>query len=128
MPTPAPLFHILSVVANIERHKIASGEPWLLLLDLEWPGDGLPSTAGATAVQTHIRLVRDLDPITFDAGDGLGPQVYEPFNFNLGDLTVGNNGAVPDCIIQASNVLRALQGTVSYTHLRAHETGRNLVC
>lgn len=107
-----PTFSLLSVIANIERHKIASGEPFLMLMDLEWPGDGLPSTPGVTVAQSHLRLVRDLDPITFDAGDGLGPQEYKPFNFTMGDLTLGSNGQVPDCEIQASNVMRVLQGVI----------------
>jgi phage-related protein len=100
-----PPFSLLSVVSNIERHKLASGEPWLLLLDLAWPGTN-PIT------DQHVRLVRNLDPITFDAGDGNGPQMYEPFNFQMGDLSVNSNGSVPSCEIQASNVMRALQMTI----------------
>jgi phage-related protein len=100
-----PPFNLLSVVSNLERHKIASGEPWLLLMDLAWPGVN-PIT------DSHVRLVRNLDPVTFDAGDGNGPQVYSPFNFNMGDLAVSSNGSVPECEVQASNVLRALQQTI----------------
>jgi hypothetical protein len=102
-----PPYSLLSVIANIERHKLASGEPWILLLDLQWPGDVDP-----TAPQQHVRLVRNLDPITFDAGDELGPQVYTPFSFELGDVTIGNNGAVPECDLKASNVMRVLQTTI----------------
>ncbi len=101
---PQPVFSLLSVASNLERHKLASGEPWLLLMDLQWPGDVDP-----LAVQQHVRLVRNLDPVTFDAGDGNGPQVYTPFSFEMGDLTVGNNGSVPECEVKASNVMRVLQ-------------------
>ena len=100
-----PPFSLLSVVANIERHKLASSEPWLLLMDLAWPGTD-PLT------DTHLRLVRDLNPCTFDANDGNGPQTYTPFNFQMGDLSVSSNGSVPDCEVQASNVMRALQQTI----------------
>lgn len=101
-----PAINLLSVVANIERHKLASGEPLLLLMDLAWPGN-VPA-----AQQTHVRFVRDLNPLVFDAGDGNGPQTYQHFNFAMGDLTVSTNGSVPDCEIQASNVMRALQQTI----------------
>jgi phage-related protein len=107
--TSRPTFSLLSVVSNLERHKLASGEPWLLLMDIEYPGSGSPSTAGATAAQQHVRLVRDLNPIDFDADDGNGLQTYKPFNFAMGDLKIGTDGSVPDCEVQASNVLRALQ-------------------
>lgn len=106
MSTTRPPFSLLSVAANIERHKLASGEPWLLLMDLAWPPDAAPSD------QTHMRFVRDLNPITFDANDGNGPQEYSPFNFQMGELSVSSNGSVPDCEVTASNVLRALQQTI----------------
>ena len=112
MSQPSPPISLLSVIANMERHKLASGEPWLLLMDIEYPGNGLPAQPGLTVAQSHVRLVRNLEPITFDAGDGAGPQVYEPFNFTMGDLTVSSNGSVPDCEIQASNVMRVLQGII----------------
>jgi hypothetical protein len=103
--TTRPPFSLLSVVANVERHNLASGEPWLLLMDLAWPGTD-PIT------DTHARLVRNPDAVTFDANDGNGPQVYSPFNFQMGDLAVTSNGSVPDCEVVASNVLRALQQTI----------------
>lgn len=101
-----PAFSLLSVVSNIERHKIASDQPFTLLMDLAWPPNALPSA------QTHVRFARELDPITFDANDGLGPQSYTPFNFAIGDLKVGSDGSVPDCEVVASNVLLALQQTI----------------
>ena len=100
-----PPFNVLSVVSNIERHNLASDEPILLLMDLAWPGTD-PVT------DQHVRFVRDLNPLTFDAGDGTGAQEYTPFNFQMGDLKVNTNGSVPDCEVQASNVMRALQSTI----------------
>lgn len=101
-----PAYSLLSVVANIERHKLDSGSPFLLLMDLAWPPN-LPA-----AQQSHVRFVRDVNPITFDAADGLGPQTYTPFNFKMGDLKVGTDGSVPDCELQASNIMLALQQTI----------------
>ena len=113
MATARPTFSLLSVVSNLERHKLASSEPFLLLMDIEYPGDGLPAIAGtAPMAQQHIRFVRNLDPVTFDAGDGLGPQVYQPFSFEVGDLKISTDGSVPDLEIRASNVMRTLQGVI----------------
>lgn len=107
MPTQRPPISLLSVVANIERHKIASGEPFLFLFCLQYPG-----TANPTATQQYVRLVRDNNPITFDAGDGNGPQEYTPFNFSLGEISISSTGAVPELELKASNVMRALQSTL----------------
>ncbi len=107
MPDPRPPFYLLSVAANVERHKIASGEPWVMLVLLQWPGPADP-----TATQQYIRLARNTDPVTFDAGDGLGPQTYTPFNFELGDLAVSSTGQVPEMELKASNVMRVLQSTI----------------
>lgn len=107
MPTQRPPISLLSVVANIERHKIASGDPFLLLLCMQYPG-----TTDPTATQQYVRLVRDNNPITFDAGDGNGPQVYTPFNFSLGEISISSTGAVPELELKASNVMRALQSTL----------------
>ncbi len=101
-----PSFSLLSVVSNIERHKLASSEPFLLLLDLAWPPNTPPS------LQTHVRFVRDLNPITYDANDGNGPQLYSPFNFMMGEVKATTDGSVPDTEIQVSNVMLALQQTI----------------
>lgn len=103
---PRPPFYLLSIAANAERHKLASGEPWLLLMDLVWPG---AQAASPDTPQQHLRLVRDVDPCTFDAGDGNGPQQYQPFNFTMGDIDLSSTGKVPTLEIQASNVMRVVQ-------------------
>jgi phage-related protein len=104
---PRPGFSILSVVANIERHRLASGEPWILLLQLMYPGSADP-----TAQQQWVTLARNDSPVTFDCGDGLGPQVYQPFNFDVGEYTLSSKGDFPELEVKASNVLRILQNTV----------------
>ena len=104
MPTGRPSFALLSLAANLERHKIASGEPFLVLLCLTYPGPLNP-----TAPQEYLRLVRNTDPVTFDADDGLGPQVYQPFNFELGDMLQSTTGSVPEMELKISNVMRSIQ-------------------
>ena len=66
--------------------------------------------------------------IAITMGDpmGIGPEVVakalcDPAILRLGKFVVyGQNQPLVDAADRA--------GTVSYTHLRAHETGRNLVC
>jgi hypothetical protein len=79
----------------------------LLLLQIVWPGDAQPGVATET-----LYLVRDVNPFTFDCGDGNGPQVYQPFNFSMGELKIGTDGSVPEVSITASNVMRVLQGVI----------------
>jgi phage-related protein len=105
--TARPPFSLLSVAANIERHRLSSGEPFLLLLMIQFPGSADP-----TATQQYLRLVRNTDPVTFDAGDGQGAQVYTPFNFELGEIKMSANSSVPTLDLKASNVMRALQSTI----------------
>lgn len=89
---------VLSLAAQRDKSKLASGDAWILLLDLIWNSE-------------HFRLARNVDPITFDAGDGYGPQVYEPFNF---ELTVEQPGGsqLPTISVRASNTMRILQGVI----------------
>jgi hypothetical protein len=107
MANPRPAFHVLSVAANLERHKLASGEPWVMLMCLQWPGSADP-----TAAQQYIYLARYDEPVVFDAADGRGPQTYQPFNFDLGDLKTSSNGQVPELEVKVSNVMRILQTTL----------------
>ena len=89
---------VLSLAAQRDKSKLASGDAWILLLDLVWNGE-------------HFRLVRNIDPITFDAGDGLGPQTYEPFNFEL-NVEEAAGTQLPTMVLKASNVQRILQGII----------------
>lgn len=107
MSTSRPPFSLLSVLANNERHAIASGDPWLLLMQIVWPGDPAP---GVT--QQNLRFVRDSSPFVFDCVDGLGPQEYQPFNFDVGEMKIGSDGSMPEVTITASNVMRILQGVI----------------
>lgn len=107
MSTARPPISLVSVLANMERHKIASGEPWLTLMQIVWPGNPAPGVTTQT-----LYFVRDVNPFTFDCGDGNGAQVYQPFNFEMGEMKIGSDGSMPECTITASNVMRVLQGVI----------------
>jgi len=89
---------ILSLAAQRDKSKLASGDAWLLLLDVIWNG-------------THMRLARNVDPVEFDAGDGNGIQTYAPFNFEL-TVDQPGGGQLPSASIKASNTMRILQGII----------------
>ena len=89
---------VLSLAAQQDKSKLASGDAWILLLDLVWSGQ-------------HFRLARNVDPIQFDAGDGNGIQTSQPFNFELKVDDPGNN-QLPTISLSASNVQRILQGII----------------
>jgi phage-related protein len=89
---------ILSLAAQQDKSLLASGDAWLLLLDIIWNGQ-------------HVRLARNVDPIQFDAGDGNGIQTYQPFNF---EFTADQPGGsqLPSMTLKASNTMRILQGII----------------
>jgi phage-related protein len=89
---------VLSLAAQQDKSKLASGDAWILLLDLVWNGE-------------HIRLARNIDAVNFDAGDGNGIQSYEPFNFEL-TVEQPGGGQLPSLTLTASNTLRLLQGVI----------------
>ena len=97
-PVFPPVQNGLSLAAQADKVKLASGDAWLMLLDVVWSGQ-------------HVRLVRNTDSVTFDAGDGNGPQTYEPFSF---DLSVERNpgNQLPSISLKASNVLGLLEGFI----------------
>ena len=89
---------VLSLAAQQDKSKLASGDAWIMLLDLIWSGQ-------------HFRFARNVDPVSFDAGDGNGVQTYQPFNF---ELSVDEPGAnqLPTILLRASNTGRILQGII----------------
>ncbi len=89
---------VLSLAAQQDKSKLASGDAWILLLDLVYNG-------------THVRLARNVDTVNFDAGDGNGVQPYEPFNFDL-TTEQTSSAQLPTILIRASNVMRILQGYI----------------
>lgn len=89
----------LSRIAAVDKYKLASTAPWLLLVDFCWQGQ-------------HLRVVRNVDPVTFDAGDGAGPQIYTPLAFELVDAQVSTNGSLPRISLKVSNVNRMAEGAL----------------
>lgn len=93
-----PVLSTLSLAAQADKSKLASGDAWLMLLDVIWQGQ-------------HVRLARNVDDVQFDAGDGFGVQTYQKFNF---DLTIErtSGGQLPNIQIKCSDVLGLLQGYI----------------
>jgi phage-related protein len=89
---------VLSLAAQQDKFKIASGDAWILLLDLIWNGQ-------------HVRLAHNADAIQFDAGDGNGVQAYQPFNFDL-NIEQPGGSQLPTITVRASNTMRILQGLI----------------
>jgi phage-related protein len=89
---------ILSLAAQRDKSLLASGDAWILLLDVIWNGN-------------HFRMARNVDPITFDAGDGNGLQTYQPFSFDL-STEQSSSGQLPTMTLKASNTMRILQGVI----------------
>ena len=89
---------ILSLAAQRDKFLLASGDAWLLLLDIIWNGQ-------------HMRLARNVDAVNFDAGDGNGIQTYQPFNFEFSAEYPGS-GQLPTMVLKASNTMRILQGII----------------
>jgi lambda family phage minor tail protein L len=90
---------VLSLVAAQDKHKLASTTPWLLLVDFNWQGE-------------HVRVVRNTDPVTFDAGDGAGPQVYSPWAFEITGAQTTNDGSLPQIALKVSNINRLIEGAL----------------
>lgn len=89
---------ILSLAAQQDKSKLASGDAWILLLDVIWNGE-------------HFRLARNIDPVQFDAGDGNGIQTYQPFNFEL-SVDEPGGAQLPTILLRVSNTMRILQGII----------------
>lgn len=89
---------VLSLAAQQDKSKLASGDAWILLLDIVYNGQ-------------HVRLARNVDTIDFDAGDGNGIQTYQPFSFEL-TTEQSSTAQLPTILIRASNVMRLLQGYI----------------
>lgn len=98
MSTPANFpanMTVLSLAAAADRSRLASGDSWLMLVDFNWQGQ-------------HLRLVRNVNNWTFDAGDGLGPQSYEAFNMEL-EVELPSGSQLASMTLKASNILGLLQ-------------------
>jgi Domain of unknown function (DUF1833) len=97
-PVFPPVLNVLSLAAQADKGKLASGDAWLMLCEVIWNGQ-------------YIRVVRNTDSVTFDAGDGLGPQTYQPFNFDL-VIERNGNGQLPSIQLKCSNVMGLMEGLI----------------
>lgn len=81
----------LPLALRIEKNKLVSTAPWLLLLDVTL-ADG-----------SHLRLVRNTEDVTY-----LG-YTWTAFAFELSDLSSGGEGRVRGVSLRVANPQRALQ-------------------
>lgn len=81
----------LPLALRIEKNKLVSTAPWLLLLAVT-----LPDT-------TVLRLARNTEDVTF------GGNVYTAFAFELGDVRSGGDGRIQGVTLRVANPGRALQ-------------------
>ena len=82
----------ISVAASLEKSKLSSDDPWLPLVKITWPDASV------------LRLVRNVDDIVYDCGDGDGAQTYTAFSWDFGSLNVTADGSVPTWAVKLSNV------------------------
>lgn len=81
----------LPLALRVEKNKLVSTAPWLILLDVT-----LPDTS-------HIRLVRNTSDVPYN-GD-----MYTAFAFELGDVKGGGDGKISGVQLRVANPQRALQ-------------------
>jgi len=96
MATYPPVRAVLSLASQYDKGKLASGDPWLVLVKITWQD------------ATVIRLARNVDDVQYDSGDGSGIQTYQKFSFDISIERQGN-GQLPTIQLKASNVLGLLQ-------------------
>ena len=81
----------LPLALRLEKNKLVSTAPWLLLLALV-----LPDT-------TVLRLARNTDDVVF------GGNTYTAFAFDIGDTSSGGDGKIQGVSLKVANPGRALQ-------------------
>jgi lambda family phage minor tail protein L len=81
----------LPLALRLEKNKLVSTAPWLVLLDLT-----LPDTS-------HIRLARNTDDVVF------GGNTYSAFAFEVGEVQSGGDGRITGVNVRVANPARALQ-------------------
>jgi lambda family phage minor tail protein L len=86
----------LSLPVTLEKHKLASDQPWFMLLDIIFNAD--------TDTPTYIRIARNTEDVTFQGN------VYQAFNFEPDVSEDNGKGELPTVSIRVSNVNRAIHG------------------
>lgn len=81
----------LPLALRLEKNKLVSTAPWLILLAITLPDASV------------IRLVRNTDDVTF------GANLYTAFAFELGEVRSGGDGRVQGVTLKVANPSRVLQ-------------------
>lgn len=81
----------LPLALRLEKNKLVSTAPWLLLLAVTLPDSSV------------LRLVRNTEDVTF------GGNLYTAFAFELGDVRSGGDGRIQGVTLKVANPGRALQ-------------------
>jgi phage-related protein len=71
----------------LEKNKIASANPWLLLADLNVDGE-------------HLRIVNNNESITFQSN------LYQAFEFKFDAITSTKDGKIPTFVLSVPNINR----------------------
>ena len=87
----------ISVAAALQKNRLASSDAWLPLVKITWPDNSV------------LRLVRNVDDVVFDCGDGAGPQTYTAFAWDFAELTETADGSIPQWAVKVSNVNNAIE-------------------
>lgn len=82
---------ILPLALRLEKNKLVSTAPWLLLLAVTLPDASV------------LRLAKNTEDVTF------GGNVYTAFAFDLGDVRSGGDGRIQGVTLKVANPERMLQ-------------------
>lgn len=88
----------LPLALRLEKNKLISTAPWLLLLDFTLPDN------------SHIRLVRNTDNVAF------GGETYTAHAFEIGEIKTGGDARIQGVSLRVANPSRAFQ-----PELEAHD-------
>lgn len=82
----------LSQQALLESNTLQSDGVWLILLEIN-----------LSSLEEPVRIVRNTDKITWNGYE------WQPFSFDIGDVSENSKGEIPTVTVKVSNVTKALQ-------------------
>lgn len=85
----------LSLAAILEKNKLSSDKPWILLLEVQ---------LSASVPGSMVRFARNTEDVVF------GGKLYQKFNFELDSLEEKGQAELPQVVLRVSNVSRILEG------------------
>lgn len=80
----------ISSDAITEKNKLSSSSPWILLLEIAYPGE------------TPVRVAYDTDNVTWDG------ETWYAAPFELGDMEESNSGEVPTVTLAVQDIERRI--------------------